>query len=244
MSDTHTASKVDMSQVQDNDSTDQEDILTDHSYDGIQEYDNPLPGWWVWLFIGTAVFSVFYWLYFQTGVEGRKVQDQYDRQAAAIFELRFEEIGMLQPDRETIMKYSKDDEYLRVGRVTFKTNCVSCHGQEGQGGIGPNLTDDSWKNVKNVEDIATVIQNGAANGAMPAWRNRLSHQNQVVLTAAYIASIRGSNPPGGKAPEGTVIPQWDEAGAADESSDDTESTESDSESSTETGTEDGDEAGN
>ncbi len=75
--------------------------------------------------------------------------------------------------------------------------------------VGPNLTDDYWKNVRSIETIASVIENGAANGAMPAWKNRLSHPNQVVLTAAYVASLR-KNPVSGKAPEGNKIPAWDE----------------------------------
>ncbi|MGI9517688.1 MAG: cbb3-type cytochrome c oxidase N-terminal domain-containing protein [Pirellulaceae bacterium] len=187
----------------------QEELLTDHSYDGIQEYDNPLPGWWTWLFIGSFFFAIFYVVYFHMGEgsTGRSIQDQYDRQAAEIFELRFAEIGELDPDEETILQYMNDQKWLAVGRVIYKTNCVSCHGAEGGGLVGPNLTDDHWKNVRKIEDIATVIQDGAANGSMPAWRNRMSHINQVVLTAAYVASMRGSGATG-KSPEGDPIPPW------------------------------------
>ena len=94
--------------------------------------------------------------------------------------------------------------------VVYKTNCVSCHGADGTGLVGPNLTDEYWKNVRKVEDIAKVISEGAANGAMPAWQNRLSHQNQIVLTAAYVASLRDS-PKTGKPPvaEAKVIPPWE-----------------------------------
>ena len=187
----------------------QEELLTDHSYDGIQEYDNPLPGWWTWLFIASFFFAIFYVVYFHMGEgpTGRSIQDQYDQQAAEIFELRFSEIGELKPDEETILKYMNDPKWLAVGEVVYKTNCVSCHGREGEGLVGPNLTDDHWKNVRKIEDIATVIQDGAANGSMPAWRNRLSHINQIVLTSAYVASMRGSGV-AGKSPEGDPIPQW------------------------------------
>ncbi len=184
-----------------------ENVLTNHSYDGIQEYDNPLPGWWVWLFVGTVMFSIVYWLYFHHGMPGRSIHDDYDRHAAKIFELRFEEIGELKPDRETIVKYMNDSKWLTVGKVVYKTNCVSCHGADGGGLVGPNLTDDNWKNVRNIEDIAKIIQNGAANGAMPAWRNRLSHVNQVVLVSAYVASLRGTVS-GGKTAEGDPIAPW------------------------------------
>ena len=188
--------------------SEQTNQLTDHNYDGIQEYDNPLPGWWTWLFVASVIFAFFYWIYYQSAVPGRTIQDQYDREAAKIFELRFAEIGELKPDRQTIVKYMNDPKWLTVGKTTFKANCVSCHGQNAQGGIGPNLTDDQWKNVQNIEDIAKVIENGAANGAMPAWRNRLSHVNQIVLTAAYVASLRGSDPANAKAPEGNPVKPW------------------------------------
>ena len=183
--------------------------LTDHSYDGIQEFDNPMPGWWKNLFAGSVVFAIFYWLYFHAGTEGRTIQDDYTRHQASIFELRFSEIGNLEADRETILKYMQDPEWLTVGEVVYKTNCVSCHRADGGGQVGPNLTDDYWKNVKNVEDIAKVIEQGAAKGSMPAWRNRLSHQNQIVLTAAYVAAMR-ENPVAGKAPEGNKIKGWTE----------------------------------
>lgn len=189
------------------DSSDKE-LLLDHNYDGIQEYDNPLPGWWSALFIGTTLFAVFYLMYMHSGVPGRSMQDEYDAEAAEIFEQRFAELGELSPDRETILKYMEDPKWLKVGESVFKTNCVSCHAEGGLGNVGPNLTDDAWKNVKSVEDIAKVISDGAAGGAMPAWRNRLSHVNQIVLTAAYVASLRGSAPGQGKPPEGNQVPPW------------------------------------
>ena len=127
---------------------------------------------------------------------------------ANIFEVRFQEIGELQADRATIIEYMNKPEWLAVGKIVYKTNCVSCHGSDGEGKVGPNLTDDYWKNVNSVEDIANVIEKGAANGAMPAWKNRMSHQNQIVLTAAYIASLR-ANPVSGKLPEGNLILPWE-----------------------------------
>lgn len=185
-----------------------DDNLTGHSYDGIQEYDNPLPGWWKFLFWVSIIFSPIYYFYFHASVEGRSIHDEYNAHMASVFELRFAKIGELEPDRETILRFMNDEpEWLTVGEVVYKTNCVSCHGGRGEGKVGPNLTDDYWKNVRNVEDIAKVIANGAANGSMPAWKNRLSHQNQIVLTAAYIASMR-ANPVEGRAPEGKVIDPW------------------------------------
>ncbi|QEG20419.1 cbb3-type cytochrome c oxidase N-terminal domain-containing protein [Mariniblastus fucicola] len=185
-----------------------EDILTDHSYDGIQEYDNPLPGWWMFLFWVSIFFSPVYYFWAHSGAEGRSIHDQYDNHMAAVFEQRFAKIGELTADRETIMFYMNEDpEWLAVGKVVYQANCVSCHGADGGGVVGPNLTDDHWKHVRNVEDIARVIEDGAANGAMPAWKTRLSHPNQIVLTAAYVASLR-ENPVAGKAAEGNKVEPW------------------------------------
>ena len=183
------------------------DPLLDHNYDGIQEYDNPLPGWWTWLFVASIIFSFFYWIYFQSGVEGRSIHERYTQSVADNLRLQFAEIGDLERDRKTIVKYIDDSRWKTVGEVVFKTHCVSCHGSRGEGNIGPNLTDKNWKNVRQIEDIAKVIAEGAADGAMPSWEGRL-HQNEVVLTASYIASML-ANPVPGRLPEGDiVIEKW------------------------------------
>lgn len=185
--------------------------LTGHAYDGIEEYDNPLPGWWSATFALCTVFAVFYVVYFNAGVEGRDMISTYEAEAAEVMELRFGQLGTLTPDRATLLKYKDDGQWLPAGRAAFQTHCVSCHGKDGGGLVGVNLTDDHYKNITNIEDIVRVIQNGAAGGAMPAWKNRITNVNQLVLTAAYVASLRGTNAPGGKAPEGVVIPAWDAA---------------------------------
>ncbi|MEZ6137139.1 MAG: cbb3-type cytochrome c oxidase N-terminal domain-containing protein [Pirellulaceae bacterium] len=187
--------------------------LTDHAYDGIQEYDNPLPGWWKWTFVGSIVFSVCYLLYFHIGAPGRSVLESYDTALAANTLLQFGEIGDLEPDEATLTAYTSHESkknWLRVGSIVYKTNCVSCHGRDGEGKVGPNLTDDYFKNIRKIEDIARVIKQGAGNGAMPAWGERL-HPNEVVLVSAYIASLRGTEAAGGKAPEGSQIAPWPEA---------------------------------
>lgn len=184
------------------------ECLTDHSYDGIQEYDNPLPGWWKFLFWVTILASPVYFFYFHAGPEDRTIYGQFENEKSRIMQDRFEDIGVLKGDRETLLKYIKEEKWLSVGQTVYQTNCVSCHGAKGEGVVGPNLTDNVWKNVNNIEDLVKVIDVGAANGAMPAWGKRLSHPNMIVLTAAYIASLR-QNPVPGRAPEGKEIPAWE-----------------------------------
>ena len=65
--------------------------------------------------------------------------------------LQFGEIGDLKPDADTIVKYTTDPSWLKVGQTVYKTNCVTCHGRDGEGKVGPNLTDDFYKNVNKIE---------------------------------------------------------------------------------------------
>lgn len=182
---------------------------TDHAYDGIEEFDNPLPGWWKWLFVASILFSPFYWIYVHGGAEGRSVADKYEVANAANTRMQFEEIGNLEPNEATLVQYMNEEKWVSFGRSVFQANCVSCHNNQGEGKVGPNLTDEHYKNVNNIEDIAKVINEGAGNGAMPKWAGRL-HPNEVVLVSAYVAQLRGQDVAGGTAAEGKVIPPWPE----------------------------------
>jgi cytochrome c oxidase cbb3-type subunit 3 len=176
--------------------------LTSHDYDGIREYDNPMPGWWVWIFWGTIVFSGFYF-FLATVINGAfSPVAEYDKAVA----MELKKGGVLKPDAETLVRLSHDEESVKSGAAIFQTNCVSCHGRDAAGLTAPNLTDDSYINIKNIADIASVVALGAKNGAMPSWKNRLS-PNEVVLVASYVASLRGQNKPG-RPPEGQPIPPW------------------------------------
>lgn len=183
------------------------DLLREHSYDGIQEYDNPLPGWWTWLFIATIAFSVHYALYYHVGAPGRSIHEEFEEAVAENLRRQFSEIGELSLDEETIGRYMHGGKWLLVGQSVFQANCVSCHGAQGQGLVGPNLTDDYYKNATTLEDVGKVIRDGAAGQAMPAWKNRL-HPNELVLVASYVASLRGQNLPGPRGAEGKLIPPW------------------------------------
>lgn len=185
----------------------EDEAHSSHSYDGIQEYDNPTPGWWNWLFFATTIFAPIYILWFHSPVEERNLAAQYGKAFAANLTLQFGEIGELEPTRETLLEYIDDEKWLAVGTATFATHCASCHGREAEGVSAPNLTDEYYLHVKQIEDIARVVTNGARNGAMPAWGNRL-HPNEVVLVSAYVASLRGKNIDSTRKPEGDTIEPW------------------------------------
>ena len=179
-----------------------------HTYDGIQEYDNPLPGWWKWIFWVTIIFSPFYLMYFHVGAPGRSVEEMYETSLAENTRKQYAEIGDLAGDQPTMIKYLKEAKWVGVGQSIFKANCVSCHGSDGGGNVGPNLCDENFKHVKQLPDIIKVINEGVAGGAMPAWATRFSHKNDVILVSVYVASLRGSKPAISKAPDGSPIPPW------------------------------------
>ena len=189
-----------------NDTTAAEPAMTDHSYDGIREYDNPMPGWWVYIFWGTIVFSGFYFgLQLLVSTLFNPVSD-YDYAVALELKKQMDSGVALTADAPTLVRLSHDPDSLKFGENVFMSNCIACHGKDGNGSTGPNLTDDTYIHVKAIEDIADVVKKGRNNGAMPAWAQRLNPKEQVTVSA-YVASLRGKNKPG-RPPEGKPIPQW------------------------------------
>lgn len=181
--------------------------LLEHNYDGIQEYDNPTPGWWHLIFMGCIAFGIvyFFWAEFSP-MSSNAVQRLHTAQQAE-FKLLFADLGELNPnDEKTLLTLVDDPKWKQIAEGIFMGNCASCHGTNGSGLVGPNLTDDHYKNVKVLTDIPKVIANGAANGAMPAWKTRLMG-NEVVLVSSLVANMRGQNLPG-RGPEGDEIPSW------------------------------------
>ena len=149
----------------------------------------------------------FYWIFYHGGTEGRSIQDQYDRALAENTRRQFGGMDDVRPDRDSLARLVTDEDRLKVGRIVFRTHCIACHGKNGEGKIGVNLTDDVYKNVRNIEDIVTVIANGAGGNAMPSWSAKL-HEKEIVLVSAYVASLRDTNVEGGRIAEGRQIDPW------------------------------------
>jgi len=187
-----------------------QDPLTNHEYDGIREYDNPTPGWWHAIFAGTIVFSFLYLVIWHVSIFGWTIQDSWKDSELEEFARIFGSVGQLQPDEATILTSGQNPQFMAIARATYIGNCTACHGSEGQGGVGVNLCDNAYKNVSSIADIYKVITEGAKGGAMPAWKSRFSDNERVIL-AAYVASLRGTSPPNPKQAEGNVIPPWPKA---------------------------------
>jgi cytochrome c oxidase cbb3-type subunit 3 len=90
---------------------------------------------------------------------------------------------------------------IAAGKETFATNCVPCHGQQGQGIIGPNLTDNYWLHGNTYADIVNTITNGVPDKGMIAWKATLNPE-KIRQVAAYVLSLKGTNPPNPKPPQG------------------------------------------
>ena len=184
-----------------------QDQLKDHSYDGIQEYDNKLPLWWVGTFVITVLFGLGYWMYYYIYAVGPNLSqewkqdlDNHNKQFASKGDspLNDDEILSLIQNKE------KAQTFFGEAPDLFAKNCSACHGAQAQGVIGPNLTDDSWIHGGKPSQIAQTIESGVAAKGMPTWKGILS-PSQIKKLTVYILSLQGSNPPGAKAPEGEKI---------------------------------------
>lgn len=179
-------------------------LIAGHSYDGIKEYDNPMPGWWVWTFIATIVFAVFYFV----GIEFFGWINTYEddlqaslEELAVIREAHAAANPSFTVDEATLIGFLEDPAAIESGQGVYTTYCAACHGNDGQGTIGPNLTDDYWIHGGALTDIFEVVTTGVAARGMPPWDGSLTPEQRAQVTA-YIRSIRGTDPANAKAPEG------------------------------------------
>jgi cytochrome c oxidase cbb3-type subunit III len=181
---------------------DEEALLLSHEYDGIQELDHPLPSWWLWIFYVTIIFSVFYVGYYMTGI-GPTLKEELDVAMAEIEAKRASKVATSEPsDLETVILASlQSPDKLKSGNAVYTGKCAACHGDVGQGLIGPNLTDDYWVHGGTLSEIAAIIRDGVAEKGMPPWGAILS-EDELYDVTAYIRSLRGSNPPNAKESEG------------------------------------------
>jgi cytochrome c oxidase cbb3-type subunit III len=183
-----------------------QDQLLDHEYDGIREYDNPLPRWWVWIFAGSFWFSIAYFFHYHLSHNGESVAAAYEVDMREARELQAK-ASLAQPvSEESLGKLMADAALMKDAQALFGLRCGPCHGANAEGVIGPNLTDSAWIHGQGtLTDIYAVIDQGVLAKGMPAWGKQLSPIEVRKLTA-YVGTQRGKSVPG-KAPEGAVVSQ-------------------------------------
>ena len=195
----------------------EKDILIDHGFDGIMELDNQLPKWWVGLFyFGVAYCVLYITSYFLTDFAHpiKEYDQEYKEQIAAVDEY------MKTVPQATIETAKFSEDNVEEGKVIFQTNCVTCHGEGGKGGIGPNLTDNFWINQPEktlFKNVFYMVENGSTNNpTMQAWgKNGVLTGNDIEKVSAYVYHINQEQPPitpaqGGAAPQGTEV-QWEKS---------------------------------
>jgi len=193
--------------------------LTDHTYDGIAEYDNPLPGWWKAMFWGSIAFSALYWAWFEMG-PGTTVIEQYeasvaraDEEAAARLRARFADLE-LKPDAATLMALMGNEETMQAQAKVWQAKCAVCHYSDGRGVVGPNMTDDAYLNVRTLADFPRIVAEGVIEKGMTPFRGQLSEE-EIIQIAAYAAWLRGREPdlssgPPAKDAQGETLAPWAE----------------------------------
>lgn len=189
----------------------EQEVLLEHGFDGIRELDNSLPPWWINMFYITIIWAVGYMIYYHWGGNGPSSGQEYEMEMEqAKKEVALAVAGKAEQVDENNVTALTDGGAVGEGELIFKANCAACHGQAGEGTVGPNLTDDHWLHGGGIQNVFKVIKHGVPEKGMIAWSATLSSPN-IQKVASYILTLHGTNPPNAKAPQGEI---WKEAGAA------------------------------
>jgi len=179
-----------------------------HSFDGIEEYDNPLPKWWFWLFISTLVFGILYliiypglgnWKGFFPGYEDGWTQEKQWQREVAQADAKFGPI-FAKYSAMSVEEVAQDDNALKIGGRLFANYCSICHGSDAKGSNGfPNLADNQWRWGGDAETIKTSILHGRV-AAMPAWGQVIGEEGVKNVAAFVRQDLAGL-----ALPEGTEV---------------------------------------
>lgn len=186
---------------------DEHDKLLDHEYDGIRELNNHMPTWWVLGFYFSIVFAVMYLLIYEVTDWGPSSTEEYEQQmvaAQASIDAYMAKKQALEGDQEPqesidLAVILTDAESLARGKEAYMKICFACHGNAGEGGVGPNLTDNLWIHGCEPGEIAQSIKTGFPQKGMPPYGGGMAlDDKQLREVSSYILSLQGSNPPNAK----------------------------------------------
>ncbi|MEY3017732.1 MAG: cytochrome-c oxidase, cbb3-type subunit [Pseudomonadota bacterium] len=172
---------------------DENDRTTGHVYDGIEEYDNPLPAWWFKMFVITIIFGIGY-LVAYPGMGNFKGLLNWTSTGQWQGEMDYA-AERLQPILDGYAATDMDElaanpAAMKMGARIFANNCAQCHGSDARGAYGfPNLTDSDWLYGGDAQTLMTTIQHGR-QPAMPAWQTILGDEG-IKNVAAYVISLSG-----------------------------------------------------
>lgn len=189
----------------------EEEILSHHDFDGIRELDNQLPPWWVNLFVLSIIWAGIYMYYYHWGGNGPSSKEEYEmemeqakkQQAIAL-------AGQASAVDESNVTALTDAAALGEGELIFKNVCAACHGQKGEGTVGPNMTDEYWIHGGGIKNIFKTVKYGVPDKGMISWQSQLT-PSDIQKVSSYILTLQGTNPPNPKAPQGEI---WKEEATA------------------------------
>jgi cytochrome c oxidase cbb3-type subunit 3 len=181
------------------------DILFDHNYDGIRELDNSLPPWWVALFAITVVFSIGYlYIYHFSGIGiGSKQEYETEVKVAkkAVKAYLATQADLVDESNVTVLTSAND---IATGKSIYMANCVPCHGANGEGGVGPNMTDDYWIHGGDIGSLFKTVKYGVPEKGMISWQAQIKPA-EMQKVVSYIWTLYGTKPANGKAPQGVEV---------------------------------------
>ncbi len=183
----------------------EKDLLLNHDYDGIKELDNNLPPWWKWTFYLSIVFGVVYLMHYHILKTGALPKEELAITLAQAEEevAAFKARARMNVD-ETNVQYILEDSRLTAGASIYTAHCAVCHGQQGEGGVGPNLTDPYWIHGGTIGDVFRTIKYGVPAKGMQAWNNNLT-AIQIQNVSTYIMAMQGRDVPNAKEPQGEFV---------------------------------------
>jgi cytochrome c oxidase cbb3-type subunit 3 len=179
--------------------------MFDHQYDGIRELDNSLPPWWVAMFYVTIIFAGAYMVYYHFTDMGVSSQEAYNIEVKeANAEIKAYLATQANKVDENTVTVLMDDASLSAAKSLYGVHCVACHGALGEGGVGPNFTDNYWIHGGDIKSIFKTIKYGVPEKGMISWQAQLNPSDMQKL-GSYILSMKGTNPPNGKEPQGIEV---------------------------------------
>jgi cytochrome c oxidase cbb3-type subunit 3 len=179
-------------------------IIEGHDYDGIQELDNRMPPWLQSLFVGTIIIAIGYAAYYFSGIGDLQLTELDKEVAQAEMDKKayMQKVGASM-DENTVTLLT-DKAAVGQGKTIFQEKCTACHGADGGGIVGPNLTDSYWLHGSGVKNLFKVIKYGVPEKGMISWEKQLS-PTDIQKVASYVHSLKGSKPAIPKEPQGELI---------------------------------------
>lgn len=161
-------------------------ILRDHVVDGIREYDQRLPMWWLIILFGVIAFSIIYWVV----IDDRR----FDGHTHPALEAKLEAVATARlsssidvTNNSLFFEMAGNSSFVQAGQETFEANCIACHGKDLKGGIGFNLVDDEWVHGSKPSEIYVSVANGFPEKGMQPWETLLG-QKRIAEVVAYMLS--------------------------------------------------------